>query len=331
MREKIFVAGLGATGSSAVIDLLKEVRSFFVFENEFRLFVDPGGLINLRDALVDNWSIYQTDYAIKKYRKIVYAINKRFRSPYSTLGHDKYLDDQLIPLTDEFLDNITELRYDGLWYGIDNLLKRQLNKYKIFSRKRIVTEPIYVGKNLTVEEFNGFTDDYINKLIGYCLIKYNKKHFCFNENFSCLFPEKILNMVKGSKMIIVVRDPRDVFATAIENRWTAAPGINKDFIKWENLIFNRWITIHKRLKDLDPEEKYYKIIKFEDLIGNYNKIKSIIFEWCHVAIKDHVDEKRYLNPQISRRNIGLWKQILKKEDAQLIYNLFNKYYEYYNY
>jgi len=35
--------------------------------DEFRLFVDPGGLINLRDALVENWSVFQTDMAIRNF------------------------------------------------------------------------------------------------------------------------------------------------------------------------------------------------------------------------------------------------------------------------
>ena len=68
MENKIFfAAGLGSTGSSALVDLLKEVDGFYSMHDEFRLFVDPGGLINLRDALVENWSVFQTDMAIRNF------------------------------------------------------------------------------------------------------------------------------------------------------------------------------------------------------------------------------------------------------------------------
>ena len=331
MNEKIFVAGLGATGSSAVIDLLKEVNTYFVFENEFRLFVDPGGLVNLRDSLVYNWSIYQTDAAIKKFRKITYAIDKRFRNPYSTLGHNKYLDDKLLIYTDQFLNEITELDYDGLWYGIDNILKRQLNKYKLFTRKKIITSKIFVGKQLTLDQFNEIVNNYVNNIIDYCLKKYKAKHFCFNENFSCMFPEKITDMVEGSKMILVVRDPRDVYSTAIQNKWMAAPGRNEDFLKWEYSIFSRWLKIQDRLKGIDPEGKKFKVIKFEDLITDYEQTKEKIFDWCSISNGDHVFPKKYLDPTISKKNVGLWKTAITPELAKRISQKFENFYKEYNY
>ncbi len=330
-REIIFVAGLGATGSSAVVDLLKEVHSYFVFENEFRLFVDPGGLINLRDAIVDNWSLFQADFAIKNYKKMVKAINNRFRSPYSTLGHNKYLDNELIKQTNRYINNLTEVKYAGLWYGIDNLISRQLNKLKWFTRKKIISKNIYVAKQFSEDEFNNETYKYMKTLINYCLKKYKAKHFCFNENLSCMFPEKILKMVQGSKLLLVIREPRDVYATALKNKWPVAPLKSEDFLKWELAIFNRWMKIHERLVKKDPKEKKYKVLKFEELIKEYDRVVPEIFQFCGVDVEDHIEKKKYLNPQISIKNVGLWENVLGEEESDKIYNSFKHFYERYDY
>ncbi len=66
----VIVAGLGASGSSAVVDLLQEVDTYYVMPNEFRIFSDPDGLMSLESALVDNWTIYQSDMAIKRFRQL---------------------------------------------------------------------------------------------------------------------------------------------------------------------------------------------------------------------------------------------------------------------
>ena len=71
----LFAAGLGSTGSSALVDLLKEVHGFYSMDDEFRLFVDPDGLINLRDAFVENWSVFQTDMAIRRFIKLGLNLN----------------------------------------------------------------------------------------------------------------------------------------------------------------------------------------------------------------------------------------------------------------
>lgn len=326
-----FVAGLGATGSSAVVDLLKEVKSYFVFESEFRLFTDPGGLINLCDALVENWSIYQTDIAIKNFLRLVKKLNTRFVSPYSTLGHSKYLDNEFIVQSDKYINNLLELEYRGLWYGIDNLIKRQLNKYSLFYRNKFITSPIYVGKKLSEKKFEQITGKYVKSLINYCLKKYKKKHFCFNENSSCLYPFKILNIVPNSKMLVVVRNPKDVFATLKKNKFCFIPKKLNEFIKWELAIYNRWIEIEKEIGKWDPNGETIKIIKFEDLILHYDQLVLELFDFLNVKEEDHVLKKKFLKPDVSKKNVGLWDKVYNKDEISEMDKAFVHIYNNYNY
>jgi len=330
-NEIVFIAALGATGSSAVIDLLKEVKTYFVLESEFRLFVDPGGLINLRDALVENWSIFQTDIAFKNFLRLIKKLNTKFISPYSVLGHSKYFGKEFMLQSKKFVNNLLDFDYRGLWYGVDTLLKRQLNKYSLFYRKKFITKPIYVGKKITDEEFNKIADDYIKSLIIYCLIKYQKQHFCFNENFTSMNPFKILNMVSNSKMLVVLRDPRDVFCYVKQDKWCAAPREVHEFIRWELAIYNRWIEIEEEIRKKDPNEQNIKIIRFEDLIVKYDKLIQELFKFLSVREEDHVLKKSFLKPEVSIRNVGLWRRILSNDEISEMDKAFTHIYDRYNY
>ena len=330
-NDVTFLSAFGATGSSAVVDLIKEVKSYYVFESEFRLFVDPGGLINLRNALVDNWSIFQTDIAIKNFKKIVKSINRKGFGSYSILSHQRYLDDKFIKRTNEYIEEITELEYRGLWYGDDSLIMRQLNKYRLFHRNKFLMKPIYVGKILEENEFNKITESYIRSLINYCLKKHNKNNFCFNENFASLFPFKILDMVPNSKMLVVIRDPKDVLADTMRVRWIAAPIRVDQFIQWESMIYNKWMKIEDELKEKSLYNKNIKLIRFEDLIIKYDTTVDKIFKFLGIKKSDHILKKKYLDPEISIKNVGQWKGMLLESDAEKIETEFKEFYNRYNY
>ncbi len=330
-NETVFLAALGATGSGAVIDLLREVKSYFVFEKEFRLFVDPGGLINLRHVLVEDWSSYQTDLAIKNFMKVVRCLNRRGFGPYSILGHSKYLDDEFIKQSEKYVENLTELKYQGLWYGIDNLVMRQLHKYRPFHRKNILMKPIYVGRKMSNEEFNHITEDYIRSLINYCLKKYKKQHFCFNENFTCFFPFKILDMVPGAKVLVVVRDPRDVLADTIKIKLIAMPTEIDQFIRLESELYKVWMEVEDEIKRRGLYGKTIKVIRFEDLILNYDDVVPELFEFFNIREDDHVEKRKFLNPDISIQNVKRWRRSLGKKDVEKLDKAFKPIYDRYGY
>lgn len=331
MNEITFVAGLGSTGSSALVDLLKEVKTYYILENEFRLFVDPGGLVNLRDALVDNWSIFQSDIAIKNFNKFVKSMTSKFRSPNSHIDHTKYLDNEFLAQSNNYVNKLTNLHFKGIWYGIDNIFIRQLHKIPFVFKHRLFTKPMYVGKKLTLDEFNKITNEYILSMINYSLQKSNKIHFCFNENMSCMFPNKILDMVPGAKIINVIRDPKDVYADSKRVKWLAIPGNTKDYIKWQIAVYNGWMEVEEQFRKREPDCKKLIIIKFEDLVLKYDETVKSIFELLNINKNDHIMKKKFLNPSISSRNVGQWRKLFTKEEEKLFNIKFQEFYDRYDY
>jgi len=209
----IFAAGLGSTGSSALVDLLKEVQGFYAPDDEFRLFVDPKGLINLGDALTDNWSLFQGDTALRDFSKLTKDLNRDYLGNYFTLNHKKYFDNYLLNRSKQLVEDLTEVNYDGLWYGVNNLFYAKSNFiHKCLHRRWFNTKKIRVAKNLTRTAFSNYAAQFTDDIVNYALKKNNKDIFCFNENLSAMFPEKIAEIAPSCRIILVIRDPRDVYA-----------------------------------------------------------------------------------------------------------------------
>ena len=71
----ILVSGYGWTGSSAVVDLLKEINKACYMNVEFRIIKDPKGLRDLYDSLVENWDPLNSDIAIKDFLWLANHLN----------------------------------------------------------------------------------------------------------------------------------------------------------------------------------------------------------------------------------------------------------------
>jgi len=332
MKNKVlFAAGLGSTGSSALVDLLKEVDGFFSMDDEFRLFVDPGGLVNLRDALVENWSIFQTDMAIRNFIKLTLNVSRRHFGPYTGLNHSKYFDNYLKQELDVFIQKVCELEFRGMWYGIDNVFMRKLDRFSFIRKSWIGSKKMYVGKYLTDDEFSKCVEEFIGKLVDYVLEKNSKKFFCFNENLSCMFPEKILKMIPKSKIILVVRDPKDVYLDSLRVKWPAIPEEPNDFIKWQILVYKGWMKVQRRFEEYPESENLLKVIKFEDLILNYEITIQEIFYFLDIPEDKHIYKGKYLIPENSKKNISQWKGQLSDEVANKFDQELNFFYTHYNY
>lgn len=330
-KNILFAAGLGSTGSSALVDLLKEVNGFYSMDDEFRMFVDPGGLVNLRDALVDNWSIFQSDMAIRNFVNMSKAINKKYKSPYISLEHKRWFGDKFDSECVKFIESLTELKFKGVWYGIDNLLMRKLNRFSLLRKTIFGSKTMYVGKNITDDYFSEKVEMFINALIEPVLKEKNANYFCFNENLSCMFPEKILSMLPSSKMILVIRDPKDVYADSLRVKWAAIPEEPSEFIKWQTLVYKGWMDVQLRLNDNIAFENKLMVVKFEDLVNDYESKVSEIFKFLEINDKEHVNKEMYFKPSESRNNIAQWEELLTPKDIELFDEQLSFFYNYYNY
>lgn len=85
------------------------------------------------------------------------------------------------------------------------------------------------------------------------------------------------------------------------------------------------------IRNWDPEHQYLRVIKFEDLILNYDKTVNSIFEFIGIDKHGQTQKKVFINPTVSAKNIGQWKNLVNQEEADLIDLKFKQFYNRYNY
>jgi hypothetical protein len=324
-RNIIFIEGLGFSGSGALLDLLREVDQCFVLPTEFRLINDPDGLLSLESAIIDNWTVFQSDIAIKRFRKLCKNLTNKNKGPYTNLDHTKFFGKDFMKMVDEYLDLLTQLKFRGLWYGIDTFLKRKLIGRKLIGRNRFTTRPMYVAKNIDRSEFHKLTHDFITKLASLCIKQDAKEFFVIDGDFAVLNAQRVLNYFPKGKMILVIRDPRDILATVRNGLGNFMPDNFKDNLEWQLAIYRRW------KKSLETTSKnQVMVVYFEDLVKNYDQQIREIFSFLNIDQSLHNKQKEVFDPKVSIKNIGLWKHLLSSEEAKLIEQKFEGLYDRFN-
>jgi hypothetical protein len=318
IRQKfVLIEGLGFSGSGAVLDLLREVDNCFVMPTEFRLINDPDGLLSLERALIDNWTVFQGDTALKRFRSLCNALTNKFSSPYSTLNHKKIFSKEFLPAVDRYLNKLTKLEFNGLWYGNDTYLRRKLIGRRFIGRNKFTTRKMYLANDLKEDEFYKYTSDFLIELASLCISEKRANRIVIDGDYSVLNAKSVLNYFPSGKMILVIRDPRDILATVRKGMGAFIPNEFRKNIQWQLSIYNRLIK-----NFLPLSKKQCLIIRFEDMICNYDEIRKGIFSFLNIDAKTHNNKYQYFNPKYSKKNVGIWTDCLTIEESDLVISYF---------
>ncbi|MBN2406653.1 MAG: sulfotransferase [Elusimicrobia bacterium] len=321
-NDAIIIGGFGASGSGALYDFMKEIDICHPVGTELRIFTDPDGIMSLESALIDNWSPYQSDVAIKRFRKLVINLCKKglfHIFPYFRVNYNKQIIGDFGKISRNYADSLVLFRYRGIWYGSDDFLNLCIHAVNriVFSKKVLkFNKDIYIS--YPKEDFYRQTRIYTSEIINSLKKKHGKQHVVFDAGYASLNYNKILGYFNSPKIIVVHRDPRDIFAESAAKQWKFIPRDVGDFIKWYGCLMDR----------ADQEEinkEKVMRINFENLILDYERSIDIILSFSGIEKAHHVYKKQYLNPDVSKKNIGLWKKYKNKEDMDEIYTKLKKY------
>jgi len=314
----IIVGGFGGSGSSAVVDLLSEIDIFKNIGLELRLLVDPDGILNLENNLNKNWSPYQSDMAIKRFKKLINRLSNRNKFPYFWADFTRKFGKEFITLSNEYVNELLSFSYNGIWAGINDPI---WGMGIIFKRKFGLNlsnhyhKPIYVS--FKKDQFIEITKNYLEQLFKINVDK-KKKYIILDEGYASLNPDRVLKYFDSAKMIIVHRDPRDTFVGALKNGFYFMPFEVRTFIKWYKCLQEQtflYSNVNKKVLR----------IQFEDLVLKYDETLKNILQFLSAKNCKHIHKKKYFNPDISIKNIGIWKDYKNKHEIELIYNNLKKY------
>lgn len=311
----INVAGFFGSGSSAVVDLLKEFKDFYECDAEIRFVKDPGGISQMENALVNQWELVNSAAAIADFRDLCkMGCRPGGKNPFAKAGlaYSKRITPDFMDIVDQYIDKLSIYKYQGDFYHFK--FKKPFIQYAV-DRMRYAIELYSKGKfktanrnmrplcfsHPTQEEFNEATQCFFEELFR----KYNKdaehSYILLDQAVSPNNSSVIHRYFKDSKMIIVDRDPRDTFIN--EYRWVCY--LDNDYNTEEG--GHRYALRQRALRSGLIEDNDILYIRFEDLIINYEESKKKIADFLGIPLENHIYPKRFLKPEISKKNIGLWK------------------------
>jgi hypothetical protein len=313
LKEKcnILILGLLSTGSSALVDLLREYDNINIIPGEFNDFRAPG-------LVADQLSFEQSvnfpskiEYLIKpkEYIRLIYNIFPIFRKEIFKIWRLKF-------------------RYKNSSVRI-----KQLHYLKKLSNE--------LNANCSIED-KIFSANRWVKNIGN-INNRNKEFNVFNQPLLTGIETRIWNKVFDPwKLIIVYRDPKDQLAEIIKKGYLfkpyGAPNINMGGVIFETLygrnregaikihieaITKRYEWIDELIKKIEPEK--ILLIDFEGLINNYEINKTLIENFIGSKNTHHIKHKLYFDPANAKKSIGIYKNYLTENEIELLTELNNWY------
>ncbi|WP_166485683.1 sulfotransferase [Rhodoferax ferrireducens] len=309
----IDLSGYMFSGKSAVSDILREFDGIQVpnYRVEFDLLRMPGGMIDLKHAVMD-WSPVRTYGAVRRFDKLVnmLALSPRFPGKlYKTgFGYTQHYPN-ILRLKDEFLRSIIAVQWDTPWpYAdiddgpIDTFVRKICSKLSISkSRKYFLVDK---------EKFIPASQKFIQGLLINSIANDQPSVVVTHNALEPFLPGRNLDLLGDDAVCIVVdRDPRDIYATAI----TSQVGFNDNLRFYRRIagahdveVFIKRYLIYR--KNINFDDRRVLRLNFRDLVLDYNQSLQEICDFSGLELTQQIRKRQFFNPDNSRNNIDIWKQ-----------------------
>lgn len=308
----VSVSGFNYSGSSAVVDLLKEYENVQCVEDEIGFPYLPDGITDLEYHINESSTYFNGDVGIRRY----YHMCKKSDIPRQY--RKRFLD-----LTKEYLDRLTDTTWKGNSY-FDGSRKEGIN-YASWKVKRMISAVVYhyTKKAILFDQrtmylaydnssFKKHTRWYFQEIEK--LFSEGKQFVVFNQFFSAFQPERSMRLSDNAKTIVVDRDPRDIYILGKirhENSCYPVDDVKK-YVIW-------YKKCHKEKQGADTDKVLF--VQFEDLIFKYDETVKNIERF--LGLENHVDKKKRFKPEVSKNNTQLIERFpqLKNDINYIIANL----------
>lgn len=301
-KNILFIAGLGSTGSSAMCDILKEYDGIVCPDEEWRIWTDPDGLLDFFQNINSGTTLFQHNIAVKRFSKLIKNLTSSKFGPYSTLNLPAWIKSSYRDIHNYLLTALKAEEYSGLWYGNTNKLFAKLNfrPARIFWKNKFINKKMYILSNFLDSNLATRAGEKFIDLLFKNINDDSCRCLAINENFSILRAEEIFKLHPESKIILVIRDPLDVYADSYRVGWLAMPYDIEKFIIWQNFMYDQVQNIYRKFQN------QIHIVRFEDLCNNYDAELERLSAFIPEIMEKKTHE--FFFPNKSSKNIGQWKK-----------------------
>ncbi len=310
-KTHILVVGLLSTGSSAVIDMLREYDDIHVVPNEFNDFRAPG-------LVADQLCNHKENGFLNDIGKL------------TTLKSTVKLIYGIFPILRWKINTITGIRSR---FNSNSLRIKQLKALKKLN--------VQLVSGISAEEKIRHANQWIKEIGN--INNRNKEFVLFDQPLLTAIDTKIWKEVfYPFKLIVVFRNPKDQLAEIVKKGTLyapyGAPNVNYGGVALET-IYGRnkkaAMTIHieairKRFEWIDSlqydlDKQNLLLVDFEGFINDYDKYKTVIRNFIGNQEKNQTKSKLYFDPKNAKENIGIYKNHLNKDEIETLNDLGNWY------
>ena len=331
------MSGFGCSGSSVVVDWAREYDGCYALDGEFDLFRNPDGVQDLRCALTSRVSLRRCYLAMVRFERLVTVMA---RQPGRVFGRDyeRKTYDGFAAHMRAFLGELTAVHYPAgstaTWiekhaelsphgqFIDESSVGRRMREFvaklhesakygskakaaraRLFLRllghpRRTERKEMYQPISLTGAEFDAIARRYFDDMVRR-IGPADKTHLVLDQAIGPTGMPGGLDLISDCRAVVVHRDPRDVFMSGLtkERHWVPTASA-EDFARWFSIAMPQ---IHLQ----DPR---ICVVGFEDLVIAPERH----FGYLERFLGWNAGAKRapgsHFDPEVSRQNVGKWKQ-----------------------
>ena len=331
------VSGVGNSGKSAVVDILRECESVHAPEYwfEFDLIRVPGGLLDLRYHLLTDWSPVRSHAAVQAFRDVVAKVGSD-PSWWDLLGlmratsqrYDRRFNRRFTTLAETFIRSLLIGSYRAEWPYDDFRESDQVRLARKVLRRLGLRR--YLAREVSLTDgpdFDVHAAEFLQGLFSE-IVPSEAKWVVLNNSFEPFNPQPALDMISGSRHVVVTRDPRDIYVSGLSTHGVGAEdkgllafdndGMNKSFLATDDLklFVQRSRLYHKHL--CTQADSRVLRLRFEDLVSDYDTNVARLLDFLDLPAASHLRRRTCFDPIRSGGNVGLWCRYSRQEEIRYI-------------
>lgn len=307
----VLIGGTGRSGTNITKALLGLHSTVYALPFEHRITIDPDGLVDFYNSYSSSWSPYAADRRLSRLENFLRSLGHR-SNLHDVLGKSLSAANRAFPLispksyfawslgstfpnynshVDRLLNSLVEFNYAGTWVGTPSYIR--------------VTKMLY-GRPKEKVELAKIFGLFINSLVADCLLQQQRQVFVEDNTWNILYARELLDFTPQAKILHIYRDPRDVVASLVKQRW--APNKPQEAALWYIDIMSTWNTIKQSI----PADSFLEQ-SLENLVADTNAAVERVCAFIQIK-----PEPAMRSLDLSRSHPGRWKKDLTPEDAQII-------------
>jgi len=315
----IDLSGYSFTGKSAVYDLISEWDGFYSHGKEFEFdFIRvQGGIHDLRQALTqEHWSPVRSSEAIRNFLRITHhmggdkSLLSRLRR--SGASYDNYLPGFSL-LTNEFVGSLVDASWQCEWpFSLYNRDKGYITAIKLARKFGFLQEDTVYLARLSETDFDAKSREYFERLFSPIAAK-GFRWLVLNNAFEPFSPERSIGFFDHAKAIVVDRDPRDVYISALRAGKIEGSQVGLAVTGGSVSNFIRRFRIYR--SSANAKSPYVYRMQFESLVLDYEAEVKRLRAFMEDTSVATTSQGRAFDPVNSARNVGQWKRL---DDLRLL-------------